>query len=73
MISPAFAEFALAEAMRAPWPSLADVPTAGTPIDAGRPILTFFAEGSTLGDVEARLRARAAELERFIYEDEVPS
>ena len=34
----------LAEALRTPWPTLADVSPAGTPIEDGRPILTVFAE-----------------------------
>ena len=67
-----FVEYALAEALRKPWPTLADVSLAGTPIEAGRPILTLFAEGRDETDVERRLRDRAAELERMIYENEVP-
>jgi predicted ATP-grasp superfamily ATP-dependent carboligase len=67
VISSGFTEAALAEAIRKPWPSLADVPPAGTQIDAGRPILTVFAEGATADEVESRLRQRVTELERQIY------
>jgi predicted ATP-grasp superfamily ATP-dependent carboligase len=66
-ISPAFADETLAEATRAPWPALADVSPAGTPIEAGRPILTLFADGSTTEEVERRLRHRAMELENKLY------
>jgi predicted ATP-grasp superfamily ATP-dependent carboligase len=66
VISSGFAEAALAEAVRQPWPSLADVPPAGTQIEAGRPILTFFVEGATTDEVESRLRQRVTELERQI-------
>ncbi len=61
-----FAERALPEALRAPWPRLADIPTAGMPIEAGRPILTLFAEGATLDDVEYRLREQAMRIERAL-------
>ena len=73
VISTAFAEMALAEALQKPWPTLADVSPAGTPIDAGRPIITVFAEGETVDDVERHLRIRVKELERQLYGNEVPS
>jgi predicted ATP-grasp superfamily ATP-dependent carboligase len=72
VISEAFAQMTLAEALLRPWPTLADVSTAGTPIEAGRPILTIFASGATADDVEGRLRIRADELERQLYGSEVP-
>jgi predicted ATP-grasp superfamily ATP-dependent carboligase len=67
VMSQEFADTALAEALRTPWPTLADVSAAGTPVEAGRPILTFFAEGETPEEVERRLHDRAAELEVSIY------
>ncbi len=72
-ISESFAYESLAEAMITPWPTLADVSPAGTMIEAGRPILTVFAEGTSVGNVEQRLRQRVAELEQQIYGSDVPS
>jgi predicted ATP-grasp superfamily ATP-dependent carboligase len=66
-LSNEFAEISLAEALRTPWPTLADVSPAGTMIEAGRPVLTFFAEGNNVDEVEQRLRQRAVDLERQIY------
>jgi predicted ATP-grasp superfamily ATP-dependent carboligase len=43
-------------------PAFADIPPAGTRIPAGRPILTFFAMGTSSIDCEDRLRQIAAEL-----------
>jgi predicted ATP-grasp superfamily ATP-dependent carboligase len=67
VISSKFADYCIEESMCFPWPTLADVSPAGTPIEAGRPVLTMFAEGPSASDVEARLRARVAELERMLY------
>ena len=67
VISRRFAETSLAKAMESPWPQLADVSPAGTSIEAGRPILTVFAEGGDVNEVERRLRQRVAELETEIY------
>jgi predicted ATP-grasp superfamily ATP-dependent carboligase len=64
-----FAEATLAEALRTPWPTLADIPPAGSQIDRGRPVLTLFAEGRTVDEVEQQLRDRAAELESQIYHE----
>ncbi len=72
-ITPELADWSLTEAIRTPWPTLADVSVAGTKIDAGRPILTVFAEGATVDDVERNLRNRVDELEQQIYASEVPS
>jgi predicted ATP-grasp superfamily ATP-dependent carboligase len=72
VITPGFAQSSLAEAMQKPWPALADVSPAGTPIDAGRPILTIFASGESADEVEGQLRIRARELERQLYGSEVP-
>ena len=67
VISETFATATLAEALRMPWPSLADISAAGTPIEAGRPVLTMFADGATDDEVERQLRRRASELERALY------
>jgi predicted ATP-grasp superfamily ATP-dependent carboligase len=72
VITPSFAQSSLAEALRRPWPALADVSPAGTVIEAGRPILTVFASGEATNDVEGQLRIRARELERQLYGSEVP-
>jgi uncharacterized protein len=71
-ISQVFAEISLAEALRVPWPTLADVSPAGTRVEAGRPILTVFAEGGDVNDVEARLRERVLELEQLVYGGDPP-
>jgi predicted ATP-grasp superfamily ATP-dependent carboligase len=63
VISERFYKHTLTEALRTPWPTLADVSPAGTPIENGRPILTLFAEGATAEAVEQRLRERVLELE----------
>jgi predicted ATP-grasp superfamily ATP-dependent carboligase len=62
-----FAELALAEALRSPWHMLADVSPAGILVEAGRPIITVFADGKSPADVENRLLAHAQDLERQIY------
>jgi predicted ATP-grasp superfamily ATP-dependent carboligase len=62
-----FAERALAESLRTPWPTLADIPTAGVLIEAGRPILTVFADGGSPDEVANRLRDRVRALELEIY------
>jgi uncharacterized protein len=67
VIASDFANMALAEALCKPWPTLADVSPAGTIVEAGRPILTVFADGPTINDVEQRLRQRVVEIERQIY------
>jgi predicted ATP-grasp superfamily ATP-dependent carboligase len=56
VVSEPFAEWSLAESTREPWTALGDVSPAGTPIEAGRPILTVFADGSTVEAVEQQLR-----------------
>jgi uncharacterized protein len=66
VISDEFAACSLAESGPEPWPALADVSPAGTPVEAGRPILTLFAEGTTVGEVEKRLRERSAEIEKLL-------
>jgi len=51
-----------------PWiiPGHADIPAAGERIEAGRPVLTFFAEARTREECEAKLRDRARELDRLM-------
>jgi uncharacterized protein len=62
-----FAEMALAEAVRESWPTLADVSPAGTVVDEGRPVLTMFAEGADVAEVETKLRQRSVEVEGLLY------
>lgn len=51
------AESLLCDALRED-PACADIPSAGAAIEPGHPILTLFAEGKTIGEVEAALRQR---------------
>jgi uncharacterized protein len=67
IVPQSFAERAFVEATRAPWPTLADVPIAGSPIEAGRPVLTIFAEAQNADAVEPQLRDRVVEVERELY------
>src|SRR5207249_7150474 len=48
-----------------PWrlPGFADIPEPGSVIEAGSPVLTFFATGSTPAEVREQLQSRAAELD----------
>lgn len=66
VVSQQFAEWSLAESAQVPWPTLGDVSPAGTPIERGRPIFTVFAAGSSVAEVEQRLRERVAEIEQLI-------
>ncbi|HEX4414756.1 MAG TPA: ATP-grasp domain-containing protein [Lacipirellulaceae bacterium] len=66
-ISALFAEQALEQAFESPWPSLADISTAGTQVEAGRPVLTIFGNGDSVDQVERDLHQRVAELEKKIY------
>lgn len=68
-ITQLFADLALEEALREPWPMIADVSPAGTLIDAGRPVLTMFAKGSMVEDVEQHLRERVVEIEAKLYSE----
>jgi predicted ATP-grasp superfamily ATP-dependent carboligase len=67
VISAEFAEWSLAEALREPWPTLADISPAGTPVEAGRPILTVFANADNVTNVERRLHERCIDVEQRIY------
>lgn len=49
-------------------PRFADIPEAGSAIEAGHPVLTFFAQGSTPAEVRERLQSRAAELDTLFQE-----
>ncbi len=53
-----------------PWrlPGFADIPDAGARVEAGHPVLTFFARGSTPAEVRQRLQSRAAELDVLFQE-----
>jgi predicted ATP-grasp superfamily ATP-dependent carboligase len=48
-------------------PAFADIPHAGEQIDAGRPILTFFARGDSLAACEETLRRTALDLDRWLF------
>lgn len=49
-------------------PAFADIPPAGEHIEAGNPILTFFAAGDSPSTCEDVLRQIAAELDRRLFE-----
>jgi predicted ATP-grasp superfamily ATP-dependent carboligase len=69
MISNHFADRALGEAMATPWPTLADVPVAGALVEAGRPVLTIFADGADVEEAERQLRRRVEMIEQEIYSE----
>jgi predicted ATP-grasp superfamily ATP-dependent carboligase len=48
-------------------PAFADIPAAGQPIKAGRPILTFFARGDTPASCQDALRQIARDLDRWLF------
>lgn len=49
-------------------PAFADIPAAGREIQAGRPVLSFFARADTPETCLARLRATAAELDARLWQ-----
>jgi predicted ATP-grasp superfamily ATP-dependent carboligase len=49
-------------------PAFADIPSAGEPIESGRPILTFFARGGSVSSCEDALRHLAADLDRWLFQ-----
>jgi hypothetical protein len=49
-------------------PAFADIPWPGSRIEAGHPILTFFARGRTLAQCEEGLRETAEKLDRWHLE-----
>lgn len=65
-VSPEFVAWALAGSRQQPWPTVGDVPSAGTSIDAGRPVATQFASGSDAADVERGLKQQCDVAERMI-------
>lgn len=68
MIDSELAAKLLAEANQTSWPALADIPSAGTVIERGRPVLTIFAEsGASEQHLEDILRSRVANIERTLY------
>jgi uncharacterized protein len=50
-------------------PAFADLPSAGDQIERGHPILTFFAERSSLDDCLQKLEQRAKSLDHWLYRD----
>ncbi len=48
-------------------PSFADIPSPGERIEAGRPILTFFARAETVKGCLTQLQCLAGDLERRLY------
>jgi predicted ATP-grasp superfamily ATP-dependent carboligase len=48
-------------------PAFADIPHAGQPIEAGRPILTFFARATSVARCTEALRRMAADLDRQLF------
>lgn len=49
-------------------PRFADIPAAGERIEAGKPVLTFFAEADSVSACEDVLRQIAAGLDRWLFE-----
>jgi predicted ATP-grasp superfamily ATP-dependent carboligase len=49
-------------------PGFADIPAAGERIEAGRPILTFFARAGSSSACEDALRSIAADLDRWLFQ-----
>ncbi len=70
VVSEEFADDSIAESLQTPWPTLGDVSGAGTPIECGRPVLTMFASGTSVAEVEQRLRERVVEVESRLYTHE---
>jgi predicted ATP-grasp superfamily ATP-dependent carboligase len=48
-------------------PAFADIPNAGQPIDAGQPILTFFARADSVADCRRILQQRAGDLDQQLF------
>jgi predicted ATP-grasp superfamily ATP-dependent carboligase len=48
-------------------PAFADLPAAGERIEAGRPILTFFARAGSPSACKDALRGIAEDLDRWLY------
>jgi predicted ATP-grasp superfamily ATP-dependent carboligase len=71
VISPATSEQLLGRTGSLEAPLLADIPHAGTEISVGEPILTVFARGATLENVEQDLRRQVLALENELYTESV--
>ena len=56
----------------ADWPTVADIPNAGTMIEAGQPICTLLTEADSCAAVEQRLRERVTATEHQLYPRTVP-
>jgi predicted ATP-grasp superfamily ATP-dependent carboligase len=67
VISDEFADYSIAESLHTPWPTLGDVSGAGTLVENGRPILTVFASGTSVAEIEQRLRERVVAIENRLY------
>ena len=66
-VSPELSEDLLQQAGELPWPSIADIPNAGTEIETGQPVMTLFAEGSACDEVEANLKTQVQKTEQQLY------
>ena len=51
-------------------PAFADIPPAGQHIEAGRPILTFFARADSVSACLEQLKRTAADLDRCFWKNE---
>jgi predicted ATP-grasp superfamily ATP-dependent carboligase len=60
--TPAFAAWCWEQNESRDWPALADLPRAGTRIEAGQPLLTLFATGGSLSQVRTELRRKASQV-----------
>jgi len=67
-LSEAFIAEALSQALKTPWPTLADISPAGERIEAGRPILTIFVASHNADAAVQALKSRVAEIEHDIYD-----
>jgi predicted ATP-grasp superfamily ATP-dependent carboligase len=62
-----FTQWALGSKSQEGFPPLADIPRPGTVIRERQPVLTLFAAGESIDEVEAGLRQRVAKVERKLY------
>lgn len=69
VVSSKLTESLLSESEADSTPQLADIPTAGTQIAVGEPILTAFAQGKSVEATEQELRRRVATIEAALYGD----
>ncbi len=63
-----FTKHALQQATQTPWPELADISPPNELIEAGHPILTIFARGNSVDEVEQNLKTRVVEIEATLYQ-----